>query len=81
MILFKNNPLGKIKPLYFFLSFAIGLFVVYIFTPPPQVVVKFPSPFNVGQVVYKNDNNACFVYKADKVACPRDKALIKEQPL
>jgi hypothetical protein len=73
--------LKRIKPLYFFLSFAIGLFVVYIFTPPPQVVVKFPSPHNAGNLVYRDADEACFVYKADKVACPRDRTIIKDQPV
>lgn len=75
------NIFKKIKPIYFFVSFAIGLLVVYLITPPPQVVVKFPSPFNAGQVVYKDKADQCFVYRADKSTCPADKALIKEQPI
>lgn len=73
--------LKRIKPMYFFLSFAIGLFVVYIFNPPPQVVVKFPSPHNAGNVVYRDEDNACYVYRADKTACPRDASMIKAQPV
>ena len=74
--------LSKIHPLYFFISFAVGLFIVYIFSPPPEVVVKFPSPFNAGKIEYKTDDpNTCFVYRADSVACPREKELIKPQPL
>ena len=73
--------LSKLHPFYFFISFAIGLFIVYIFHPPPQVVVKFPSPYNAGKVVYKDETDSCFVYKADEVSCPRDKTLIKDQPL
>lgn len=73
--------LKRIKPLYFFLSLAIGLFVVYVFTPPPQLVVKFPSPYNAGNVIYHDDADTCFVYKADKTACPQDKSKIKPQPL
>lgn len=73
--------LGKINPFYFFISFAIGLFFVYIITPPPEVIVKFPSPFNAGSVTYKDKADACYIYKADKVSCPRDRSLIKPQPL
>lgn len=73
--------LNKIKPLYFFLSFAIGLLVVYVVTPPPQVVVKFPSPYNAGNVIYKDKADTCYMYKADRTACPRDQSLIKEQPI
>lgn len=73
--------LKYINPLFFFLAFAVGLFVVYIFNPPPNVVVKFPSPYNAGKVVYKDKSDSCYTYKADKVQCPLDKSLIKPQPL
>lgn len=73
--------LNKIKPLYFFLSFAIGLLIVYVMTPPPQVVMKFPSPFNAGSIKYRDKSDTCFVYKADKASCPRDQTLIREQPI
>lgn len=73
--------LNKVKPLYFFLSFAIGLLIVYVITPPPQIVVKFPSPFNAGNITYRDKVDSCFVYKADKTSCPRDTTLIKEQPV
>lgn len=73
--------LSKINPLYFILSFAIGLFFVYIITPPPEVVVKFPSPFNAGSITYKDKADTCYVYKADKVECPIDRKIIKPQPL
>ncbi len=71
----------NISPFYFFVSFAIGLFLVYVFNPPPSVVIKFPSPYNAGKVTYKDKNDTCYTYKANKVACPADKAKIKPQPL
>lgn len=76
MYLVKN-----INPFYFFISFAIGLFVVYIFNPPPQVVVKFPSPYNAGKIVYKDKGDTCYKYKAEKVSCPEDRSLMKPQPV
>ena len=72
--------LSKIHPLYFILAFAAGLLVCYITHPKPEVIVKFPSPYNAGTVVYKEDDG-CYKYKADKVACPIDKTKIKEQPV
>lgn len=73
--------LKRVKPLYFFISFAIGLFVVYVFSPPPTVVIKFPSPQNAGHVLYKDSADTCFMYNAEKVACPRDHELVKPQPV
>lgn len=71
----------KIRPLYFLLAFGIGLLFCYMTNPKPQVVVKFPSPYNAGQVVYKDTNETCYKYNASKVECPTDKNLIKEQPI
>jgi hypothetical protein len=73
--------LSKIHPLYFILSFAVGLLLCYITHPKPDVVVKFPSPHNADKLVYKDSDDSCFKYKADKVECPLDKGLIKPQPI
>lgn len=74
--------LSKIHPIYFILAFTVGLFVCYLSHPKPEVVVKFPSPYNVGSVTYKDDeNDSCYMYRADKTECPRDPSLIKEQPV
>ena len=73
--------LRNINPFYFFVSFAVGLFLVYIFNPPPTVVVKFPSPYNAGNVLYKDKNDTCYKYEAEKVSCPEDKSRIKPQPI
>lgn len=70
-----------LNPLYFFISFAVGLFIVYVFNPPPQVVVKFPSPYNSEKIIYKDKNDSCYKYKSENVTCPTDRTLIRPQPL
>ena len=49
----------KIQPLYFLIAFALGLLYCYISKPKPNVVIKFPSPSNVGKITYKNE---CILY-------------------
>lgn len=71
----------NIKPTYFFISFAIGILFVYILSPKPEIVMKFPSPYNAGSVVYRDKNDTCYKYNASKTECPLDKNLIKPQPL
>lgn len=71
----------KIHPFYFFLAFAVGLFYCYITNPKPEIVMKFPSPKNVGSIVYHDKENNCYKYKADKVACPSNPKLVKDQPI
>ena len=63
------------------IAFALGLLYCYVTKPKPELVVKFPSPQNAGKVVYRNDDDTCFKYEASKVECPRDKNLIKPQPV
>lgn len=72
--------LNKISPIWFFLAFGVGLCVCYVFTPPPAVVLKFPSPSNAGKLVYhsEEDDSSCFAFDATKVKCT-DKA--KAQPI
>ena len=72
---------NKINPLFFFLSFGIGLLFCYLYTPSPTIILKFPSPYNAGQVTYRDQSNQCYKYSADKVTCPVEKNLIKPQPI
>jgi hypothetical protein len=71
----------RINLFYFVVSFSLGMLVVYLSTPPPEVIVKFPSPYNVGNVVYTDKADTCYKYTAKDVACPFDKSLIKPQPI
>ena len=49
--------LGHIRPLWFFAAFAFGLLACYVLQPKPEVVVRFPSPYNAGKVVYRGVMN------------------------
>ena len=73
--------LGNLRPLWFFTAFAVGLLVCYLLTPAPEVIVKFPSPYNAGKVVYRDKAQNCFTYSATEVACPKDKAAMRPQPI
>ena len=73
--------LSKLNPTAFVIGFAIGMLFIYMFAPKPETVVKFPTPWNAGNVVYHHQNaDTCFVYKASKMACPTDTTLILPQP-
>lgn len=72
--------LKVIKPHYFIVAFAIGMFYVYITAPRPEIVEKFPSPYNAGSIKYKN-NNSCYIFSSNKTECPINESLIKRQPL
>ena len=73
--------LARINVLYFVSAFAVGLLFCYVFSPPPHVVIKFPSPSNAEKYVYRDSSDTCFKIKAQKTDCPRDKSHVKPQPL
>lgn len=73
--------LGRINLKYFLAAFVIGLLVCYMMAPAPEVVVKFPSPFNAGKVTYRDKAGGCYMYKADKSSCPKSKEQVRDQPI
>jgi hypothetical protein len=65
-----------IDPLSFFIAFAIGIFLVYIYSPAKKIIIKWPTPENIEKTVYKDHSDSCYKYKANEVSCPDDKSLI-----
>lgn len=65
-----------IDPLAFFIAFAVGIFLVYIYSPAKKIIIKWPTPENIEKTVYKDHSDSCYKYKANEVSCPDDKSLI-----
>ncbi len=59
-----------IHPFSFLLSLAIGLFIVYISTAPPNIIVVYPTPDNYNKFQYKDAADNCFVIRQDEIPCP-----------
>jgi hypothetical protein len=76
MNLFKNI---KFFPLL--LSFAFGIFIVYILKPAPIVIIKHPNVENAGKIIYKDRNGSCFVYETKEVDCNTNESRIRAFPL
>lgn len=72
---------GKLNMTAFIVAFAVGVLAAYLLAPAPDVVVKFPTPWNAGKVIYSDKSDNCYAFKADAYACPADKSLIKPQPI
>lgn len=66
------NIFSNIIPIYFFISFFIGLFFVYISTPKPKVIIKYPTPENAGKIIYKDNSDICYKYISKEVNCPKN---------
>ena len=76
----------SISPFYFLVSLAIGMFLVYITTPPPEVIIEYPTPDNAGKVIYKDTDRStdgsesCYTYMAKEVSCPTNEEDIMKTP-
>lgn len=60
----------------FLISLVIGLFVVYVFNPTPNVIYVYPTPENINKIQYKDYANNCYEFTPNEVKCPNDKKLI-----
>ena len=64
----------------FLISFAIGVFVVYLTSPPPREIMVYPTPENVGELIYKDNADQCYKFLPVQVTCPKDDSKIKKIP-
>ena len=65
-----------IDPIIFLISLCIGLFYVYLSTDKPEIIIKYPSPYNTDKIVYTDKAGMCYKYAIEKVLCPLDKTKI-----
>ena len=65
----------------FLISFAIGLFFVYILGPETKTVFIYPTPENINKVLFKDKADNCFSFQEEIVECPNNESLISKIPL
>jgi len=65
----------------FLISFAIGLFFVYILGPDKKTIYIYPSPETVGKVLFKDKADNCFTFEEEQVECPNDMSKISSLPI
>jgi hypothetical protein len=65
----------------FLISFAIGVFFVYILGPETKTVYIYPSPSTVNKVLFKDKADNCFYMQEEVVECPTDESMISSIPM
>jgi hypothetical protein len=65
----------------FLISFAIGLFFIYVLGPEIKTIYIYPSPENVDKVLFKDKADNCFSFEEEIVECPSDEKLISTIPI
>ena len=65
----------------FILSLCVGLFVVYITLPNPDIIFVYPNPDNRDKLLFKDRAGVCHSFTPHKVKCPTDKSRIRKYPI
>lgn len=77
---FKFKYLNKIDYMGFLIGFALGMLYVYTMQPIPKIIIKHPTPKNVGKVIYHDTNDKCYKYLSEEIKCP-DNGLVMNHPI
>jgi len=59
----------KVEFFYIILGLFIGFFIIYVITPPPKVILKYPTLENIDSTTYIDENGQCYKYYAKEVKC------------
>lgn len=59
-----------IDPIVFFIALGIGVLIAYVLNPSPTVVYKYPTPDNIKNTTYLDDEKVCYKYKSEEVEPP-----------
>jgi hypothetical protein len=65
----------------FLLSFALGVFAVYLTVPDKKKILVYPSPDNIQYLQYKDKAGNYFHFKEQKQECPKDPKDISKIPI
>jgi hypothetical protein len=65
----------------FILSFALGVFYIYISLPKQRVVIVYPTQDNEAHFNFRDKAHNCFRFEQDMKACPDNNDALKTIPM
>jgi len=63
----------KIDIIIFSISLFIGLFLVYVTAPKPNIIFKYPTIKTANDIIYVDEKNTCYKYIPKLVNCSEEK--------
>jgi len=59
----------KISLFYFIMSLFIGIMILYVIHPSPEIVNNYPQIDSLSKIIYKDDIGKCYSYIKEKKSC------------
>ena len=69
----------KVEIFYIIIGLFLGFFIVYLVTPPPKVILKYPTLENIHDTVYIDKNGLCYKYYAKEISCNNINGKVRRQ--
>ncbi len=63
---------------YFVAAFVVGIVIALWHKPDPTLIVKHPTPHNIGQVTYKDNTGNCYRYSSETLKCDSSDPRVKK---
>ena len=57
-------------------AFIVTIFFVYVTTPHPHTVYKFPTPETADGLIYQKKTGSCYKYNHKVVPCPSNPKVL-----
>ena len=51
----------------FMITLGIGFFFIYVLQPKPNIVIRYPTPENLENIIYTDDSGLCYKYEAKEI--------------
>lgn len=60
----------ELIPIIFIISVVLTFIILYIISPEPQIIIKYPKTNDETSGLYVDNRNICYRYKTKEVECP-----------
>ena len=59
----------KIDILFLLIGLFVGFFLVYVTSPAPKIILKYPTLDNINSTTYVDEAGKCYRYYAKETSC------------
>lgn len=65
----------------FFIAFTLGILYVYLLSGRPEIIIKYPTPDNAHQYIFRDDAENCYRFHTQEIPCPKNPLSINNIPI